>query len=71
MFTKADIDFVVNYRDSVGYPIYKFTPKGQLRLEILNMHLKDLNANLSRPLVYKEEVDALRKQLKQALLANA
>lgn len=70
MFTAADIEFVINYKDFAGYGIYKINDKGHVRFDLLNCHLKDLNAALSKPIVYKEDLEQLKKQVKRVLKNN-
>jgi hypothetical protein len=66
-FTAADIARAIAYRDSSGFAIYKISAEGRITFDILNMHVRDLNKILSRPVNYAEELAALRAKMRAAL----
>lgn len=70
-FTAEDIRKAISYRDSSGFPIYKVSATGRITFDILNMHWRDLNKILSRPINYAEELAALRAKMRAALKAAA
>ena len=69
MFTQSDVNFVINYTDRVGDKVYYTTNKAQLRFLMLIEHINDFNQVISRPIVSKEDLELLKKQVKKVLKA--
>jgi isopentenyl diphosphate isomerase/L-lactate dehydrogenase-like FMN-dependent dehydrogenase len=68
MYTKQDLDVVFDYNTKrIGGPVFYVSPKGRVQWCVLNMDHAYYNDNLSRPVQTKQDLDQLKKQVKQEM----
>ena len=70
MFTQKDVELVAHFRMSGVLSIWDRTPKGQIRFDIRNGHIQELNSLLSRPLQTQVDVNKLKKQVRAYIVNN-
>ena len=63
MFTEADIKLAANFKMGT-MPLWERTASGQIRFDIRNGHVQELNQLLSRPLQTQKDIDRLKKQVR-------
>jgi len=68
MYTKQDLDLVFDYNTKrIGGPVFYVSPKGRVQWDIRNMDKDFFNQNLSRAVQTKQDLDQLKKQVKQEM----
>lgn len=67
MYTQADIDTAINYNETATWTFYDITKSGQIRFDIRYMHMDALNKMLSRPITTQAELEAFKKQVRNAV----
>lgn len=65
MFTANDINKVFKYNESAR--IFSVTPAKRVQWDLRNMDVTNLNAILSAPLNFAEDVAQLKKQVRNEL----
>ena len=65
MYTKQDLDLVFDYNKNHG--VFYVSPKGRVQWDIRNMDKDFFNQNLSRAVQTKQDLDQLKKQVKQEM----
>ena len=65
MFTASDISKVFKYNESAR--IFNVTPAKRVQWDLRNADVANLNAMLSTPLNYAEDVAQLKKQVRAQL----
>ena len=69
MYTANDISTVIAYNKTGN--IFRVTPTGRITWDLRNIDVTNLNAQLSKPLVYAEDFAQLKKQVRVELTAQA
>ena len=63
MFTPEDIKLAANFKLGT-MSLWDRTASGQIRFDIRNGHIQELNQLLSRPIETQKDVDKFKKQVR-------
>jgi len=68
MFSQADVDTALNYSDNIAvFGMYDITKSGQIRFDVRNMHVFELNKLLTKKIENRADLEALKKQMRKKI----
>jgi hypothetical protein len=68
MFSQADVDTALNYSDNIAvFGMYDRTKSGQIRFDVRNMHINELNKLLTKKIKSQADLEALKKQMRKKI----
>ena len=68
MFTQNDVNAAINYSNNAAvFSMYTITKTGQIRFDVRNMHITELNKLLTKTINTQAELDALKKQMRKTI----
>jgi len=68
MFSQADVDTALNYSDNIAvFSMYDRNKSGQIRFDVRNMHVNELNNLLTKKIESQADLEALKKQMRKQI----